>query len=108
MADSYKLTKLRRMVGANASEDDLLLMYLTDAERAILNRLYPMEDNLEAHTLPTRYESRQVEIAVYLYNKQGAEGEVSHNENGIARTYESASIPESMLSDILPYASVIS
>ena len=44
MADSYNLTKLRRLVGANESEDDLLLMYLTDAERAILNRLYPMDE----------------------------------------------------------------
>ena len=107
MADSYKLTKLRLMVGANASEDDLLLMYLTDAERAILNHLYPMDEDI-AHTLPTRYESRQVEIAAYLYNKRGAEGETSHNENGISRSYENGSIPDSMLSDIIPYGSVIS
>ena len=107
MADSYKLTKLRLMVGANASEDNLLLMYLTDAERAILNHLYPMDEDV-AHTLPTRYESRQVEIAAYLYNKRGAEGETSHNENGISRSYENGSIPDSMLSDIIPYGSVIS
>ena len=106
MTDSYKLTKLRRMVGANASEDDLLLMFLTDAEKAILNRLYPMDEDTKA-TLPTRYESRQIEIAVFLYNKQGAEGQISHKENGIDRTYENASIPESMLSDIIPYASVL-
>lgn len=107
MADSCKLTKLRLMVGANASEDDLLLMYLTDAERAILNHLYPMDEDV-AHTLPTRYESRQVEIAAYLYNKRGAEGETSHNENGISRSYENGSIPDSMLSDIIPYGNVIS
>lgn len=107
MADNYELTKLRLMVGANASEDDLLLMYLTDAERAILNHLYPMDEDV-AHTLPTRYESRQVEIAAYLYNKRGAEGETSHNENGISRSYENGSIPDSMLSDIIPYGSVIS
>ena len=107
MADSYKLTKLRLMVGANASEDDLLLMYLTDAERAILNHLYPMDEDV-AHTLPTRYESRQVEIAAYLYNKRGAEGDTSHNANGISRSYENGSIPDSMLSDIIPYGSVIS
>ena len=106
MADSYRLTKLRRQVGASASDDDLLLMYLTDAERAIINRLYPMDDT--DCTIPDKYESRLVEIATYLYNKRGAEGEVSHNENGISRTYESASIPESMLSDIIPYGSVIS
>ena len=105
MADSYKLTQLRRVVGADASDDDLLLMYLADAEKAILNRLYPMDDT--PHTVPTRYESRQVEIAAYLYNKRGAEGETSHNENGISRSYENGSIPTSMLSDIIPYGRVI-
>ena len=105
MADDYKLTKLRLMVGANESEDSLLLMYLTDAERAILNRLYPMDDT--PHTVPVRYESRQVEIAAYLYNKRGAEGETSHDENGISRSYENGSIPTSMLSDIIPYGSVL-
>ena len=87
MADNPKLNKLRLMVGANESEAALLLMYLADAERAILNHLYPMEEDM-SHTLPARYESRQVEIAAYLYNKRGAEGETSHNENGISRSYE--------------------
>lgn len=106
MAEDYKLTKLRLMVGANESENDLLLMYLTDAERAILNRLYPMHEDIP-HSLPMRYESRLIEIAAYLYNKRGAEGETSHSENGINRTYENGSIPASMLSDIIPYGSVI-
>ena len=106
MADSSKLNKLRQQVGANASEDALLLMYLADAEQAILNHLYPMNEDI-TQSLPLRYESRQVEIAAYLYNKRGAEGETSHNENGISRTYENGSIPDSMLADIIPYGSVI-
>lgn len=106
MAGNNKLDKLRLMVGANESEDNLLLIYLTDAESAILNRLYPMEEELN-YTLPARYESRVIEIADYLYNKRGAEGETSHNENGISRSYENGSIPESMLSDIIPFGSVI-
>lgn len=105
MADNYRLTKLRRVTGAKVEDDDLLLMYLTDAERAIINRLYPMED-MDC-TLPDVFEGRLVEIAAYLYNKRGAEGEILHNENGISRTYASASIPEAMLSDIIPYGSVI-
>jgi hypothetical protein len=106
VAGNNKLDKLRLMVGANESEDNLLLIYLNDAESAILNRLYPMEEELN-YTLPARYESRVIEIAAYLYNKRGAEGETSHNENGISRSYENGSIPESMLSDIIPFGSVI-
>ena len=104
MADA-KVIKLRQMVGANVSDDELLLMYLECAERAILNRLYPMDD--KARGLPVRYESRQIEIAAYLYNKRGAEGETSHTENGISRSYENGSIPTSMLSDIIPFGRVI-
>ena len=44
--------------------------------------------------------------AVYLLNKRGAEGETAHSENGISRSYESADIPESMLSGIIPFAGV--
>lgn len=105
MADNSKLNQLRLVVGADANDDALLLMYLTDAERAILNRLYPMDDT--PHTVPVRYESRLIEIAAYLYNKRGAEGETSHDENGISRSYENGSIPTSMLSDIIPYGSVL-
>lgn len=105
MAGNYKLERLRRIVEANQSEDDLLLMYLHAAEQAILNRLYPMSD--VSTSLPSKYESRQMEIAMYLYNRQGSEGEIAHKENGIDRTYESASIPPSMLSDIIPFGTVI-
>ena len=106
MANANLLNELRLMVGANTSEDALLLMYLTTAERAILNRLYPMDEG--EHLVPARYASRTVEIAAYLYNKRGAEGETSHSENGISRSYENGSIPDSMFSDISPYGSVIS
>ena len=105
MADSTLLDTLRRLVEANTSEDDLLLVYLDAAKSAILNRLYPMEDS--AKEVPARYSSRLVEIAAYLYNKRGAEGETLHVENGISRSYEGGSIPNSMLADIIPYGSVI-
>ena len=105
MANGDKLIKLRQLVGSNTSEDELLLVYLEIAEKAILEKLYPMGDTPSC--LPPRYDLRQIEIASYLYNKRGAEGELSHNENGISRSYESAYIPSSMLADIIPYGSVL-
>ena len=44
---------------------------------------------------------------MYLINKRGAEGETTHNENGINRAYESASVPESLLGRVTPFAGVI-
>lgn len=96
-----KLQTLKLLTGATDSEDDLLLALLSLAEDKILERLYPYDHSKE--TLPTRYIGKQIEIAVYLYNKQGAEGQTAHSENGISRTYESADVPESMLRGIAPF-----
>ena len=96
-----QLQTLKTLIGVDDSEDDLLLTLLSLAEGKILERLYPYDHSKE--TLPTRYVGKQIEIAVYLYNKQGAEGQITHSENGISRTYESADVPESMLRGIAPF-----
>ena len=96
-----KLQTLKLLTGATDSEDGLLLALLSLAEGKILERLYPYDHSKE--TMPTRYVGKQIEIAVYLYNKQGAEGQTAHSENGISRTYESADVPESMLKGIAPF-----
>ena len=96
-----KLQTVKLLTGATDSEDDLLLALLSLAEGKILERLYPYDHSKE--TLPARYVGKQIEIAVYLYNKQGAEGQTVHSENGISRTYESADVPESMLRGIAPF-----
>lgn len=83
------------------TEDTLLNLYLDIAKQKILDRLYPF-DNTKLE-VPTRYELKLLEIAQYLYLKRGAEGQVTHNENGINRTYENADVPESLMRGIVPY-----
>lgn len=109
MTNEEKLTMVRVM--ANVSDDDadwsddILLAYLAMAGRKIIDRAYPYDDAVEE--VPRRYDLLQCEIAVYLLNKRGAEGETSHSENGISRSYEKADVPESMLSVITPFCGVI-
>lgn len=106
MAVYTKLQELKIRLGIkDNSKDDLLSLLISDAEKAILNRLYPYEN--ANNKLPMNYKNKQLEIAIYLYNRQGSEGEISHNENGISRSYESSSIPNSMLKDIVPYCGVV-
>lgn len=57
--------------------------------------------------VPPRYDFNQVEIAAYLVNKRGAEGETAHSENGISRSYEDGDVPPTLLREIVPFASVI-
>lgn len=96
--------KARLSVLTGETNDDILLTFLDIAKDKILTRCYPYRTDMV--DIPTRYRSTQLEIAVYLLNKRGAEGETAHNENGINRSYESASVPESMLKGIVPFGSV--
>ena len=98
---STQLKRLKRQLGVTGTtEDELLTGILKIAKDAILSRRYPFGNFPEI--LDSRYNSLQIRIAVYLYNKRGAEGETSHSENGISRTYESADIPESLLREVVP------
>lgn len=109
MTDIDKIALCRVMVGqpntADGWTDDVLLAYLNMAGRKIINRAYPYDDTVME--VPTRYGYLQCEIATYLLNKRGAEGETSHSENGISRTYENANVPDSMLRDVIPVCGVI-
>lgn len=108
MADMTKeLEQLKTLLGKQGdnSEDDLLLMLLTLSAQRIIEKAYPYNDSITE--VPQRYKTKQVEIAVYLYNKQGAEGQIAHSENNVSRTYESADIPEGLLRGITPYVGVI-
>ena len=85
--------------------DETLLTYLKIAEKKILNGLYPFGG--ENKTIPEKYEIMQCEIAVYLLNKRGAEGQTIHTENGISRNYESGDIAETLLAQITPVVGVM-
>ena len=104
MTQTEKLTLLRAMVGESDTEE-VLLAYLNIAGNKILNRAYPY--GTEETEVPVRYDFLQCEIAAYLLNKRGAEGQTAHSENGINRSYESADVPESLLGAITPMVGVI-
>lgn len=104
MTQAEKLKLLKAMVGESDTEE-VLLAYLDIAGRKILNRAYPF--GTDETEVPTRYSFLQCEIAAYLLNKRGAEGQTGHSENGISRSYESADVPESMLGAVTPMAGVI-
>ena len=93
-------SKLLLMTGEQ--DDDILSAYLDIAGDRILERVYPYKHGEELE-VPAKYQSTQLEIAAYLLNKRGAEGESAHSENGINRSYESSSVPMSMLKHVIPY-----
>lgn len=109
MTEIEKLALCRVMVEqpdtAEGWSDDVLNSYLKIAGQKIINRAYPYDDTVME--VPRRYGILQCEIATYLLNKRGADGETAHSENGISRTYENADVPDSMLADVVPHCMVV-
>ena len=104
MTESEKLILLKAMVGVSDT-DEVLSAYLSLSGAKIIARAYPYKNDIEE--VPQRYHTLQCEIAAYLLNKRGAEGQTSHSENGISRSYENADVPESMLRVVTPHCGVI-
>ncbi len=103
MTNSKMLETLQALSGE--TDEGILLAFLDLAAEKILRKAFPYHP--EKRDVPIKYHSTQIEIALYLLNKRGAEGETAHSENGISRSYESATVPDSMLKHITPYASVL-
>lgn len=86
------------------NNDMLLYDFLEQAKNIIMARRFPF--GTELAEVEPQYADLQLRIAVELYNKQGAEGESAHSENGISRTYENAGISQSLLDEITPRCGV--
>lgn len=94
--DNFERLRLR----TGEQNDPVLLDCLESAKAAILARRFPFGDWPDE--LESQYTDLQYRIALDLYNKDGAEGELSHTENGISRGYESSWISEQLLQEVTP------
>ena len=94
---------LKQMV--DETDEDTLSVYLKLAGGKILSRAYPY--GTSETEVPLQYATLQLEIAAFMLNKRGAEGQVGHGENGVQRQYEDGDVPPSMLRSITPHCKVI-
>ena len=78
---------------------------LESAKAVILSRRFPFGEY--PTDIEDRYKDLQIRISVEMYNKRGAEGETAHSENGVSRSYSSASVSEELLREVTPKAGVV-
>lgn len=103
MTEAEKVAMVKELSG---EEDEITVSnYLAIAGHKVCRKAYPFSPSFLAVT--EQYAHIQVEIAVYLLNRRGSEGQVAHSENGISRSYESADVPDSMMRDIIPNCSAL-
>lgn len=101
MTNEEKISRLEVLISPDTASTELLLSLLEIAEGIVLNRRYPFGAP-EGVAVPAIYEHIQLQIAVELFSKMGAEGQTAHGENGVSRTYESADVSPSLLKRIVP------
>ena len=104
MSEAEKKAMLVSMT--EETDDAALSTYLLLAKSAVLRLAYPY--GAPPEEVPARYETVQVEIAAYMLNKRGAEGETAHSENGVARSYEDGGLPRTLTRQITPMVGVLS
>ena len=103
MTDNEQIKMLEHLTGE--TDKGVLSTYLYLARNIVLSKAYPY--GTEVDVVPLKYESVMIEIAQFLLNKRGAEGEVSHSENGVQRVYEDGDIPPTLLRRITPCVEVL-
>lgn len=101
-----KLTRLSALIAPDTASDDLLLYLLEQAEGIVLNKRYPFGAP-EGAEVPVQYEHIQIRVALELFSKMGAEGQIAHKENGVDRTWEAADVSPSLLRGIVPLVGTV-
>lgn len=101
MTNEEKIKRLAVLISPDTADSELLSLLIEQAEGIVLNRRYPFGVP-EGAVVPAVYEHIQLQIAVELFSKRGAEGQTSHSENGISRGYEEADVSKSLLCKIVP------
>lgn len=97
MTTEEKIAKVKIYLGNDSvPEDAVILSYLDDAEQRIVEAEYPFRDTTETDdegnlkwTMSKKYEQAQCELASRMLFRVGFQGQLTSNENGIIRGWES-------------------
>ena len=107
MTDTEKLSLVKSMMDfADTSEDEKLTAYLTASAKEILAWRYSYCEEIPTE-VPAEYEMTQVFAVIAGYSQSGAENQVSHNENGISRTFKHEDMIAYIRSHVTPFVGVV-
>lgn len=91
-------------------EIEVVVPAVTDIDPDTGETVIVTPEHTETYTdtvLEPRYLDLQYRCAIDLYNKTGAEGQTSHSENGVSRTWGAEWISQELLSEVTPKAGVL-
>ncbi len=91
MNDTAKLAKIKLQLNISSADMDAKLNdYLDSAKQEILSWMYINYPEVPEDVIdvPAKYEITQIQAVVAGFGLEGGENEISHNENGISRTFK--------------------
>lgn len=104
MTEDEKVQLVQQLITDVSVTTAMIQSYLALAANRILNRVWPFGG--APSEWPTQYDLVQVELTVRMVARRGGEGEISHSENGVSRTYGSVD-DEDILRTLTPYVGVV-
>lgn len=105
MTTAEKINRVKTLLGNEAEVTDAIVTeYLSIAEDDIANTRYPFGVP-EYYALEPQFHNVQCQLAARYIARTGGLGELTHNENGINRTWYSSDDRE-ILAKITPYGKV--
>ena len=108
MTDSDKLSYLKTILGITGNDYDAeLSVYLTLTAQEVINWKYSLIGVPDNPTVPTEDEVAQIMACAAGYGHKGAPDEISHNENGINRSWKHADMVAYVRSTVIAYAKVV-
>ncbi len=88
------------------TDSDAILEMEIKSTIGVINRCRRFEPT-DSVLYDVKYEDKIIPLTIAAFMRNGAEGEVSHTENGIMRQYgDSGKYPKNMLTDIVPLTKV--
>lgn len=102
-----KLEMVTALLGVTGSKnEELLEVYLNAAAKEIIAWRYSYSSQ-KVDEVPPEYEMTQVYAVVAGYSQSGAEGQLSHSENGISRMFKHEDMVKYIRSNVIPLAGVM-
>ena len=106
MTDAEKIARVKVLVENDpGATDDVVAVYLSSAQYAMLERLFPLHKDKSVDDIPVRYDSIQCDLAARYFLRRGGQGELNHEENGVNRQYGSVDDAD-ILEKLTPFAKV--
>lgn len=95
------LIRLKTRLSITTTDNDALLTEHLTSAIDVINDLRQFTPT-EALVVEAVYRTIAVLMAEASYNKIGAEGQLSHSENGVSRSYDTDMYPSGLIRRILP------